>query len=164
MHAEGANFTGPQSPHSARNLQVTQASDPCRTSEHRRVKLPQASKEKEWLQFDEDIDSISEETALGDAYRCLTTMTTTSLAAMRFGLEEKKSAKKSYTKINRASKIYQLRQELKSVRRRFKVQVRRREELSQGGPGCAVAGPRLRLWFHTPQAGGGGIKPASRSR
>ncbi|KAJ8348797.1 hypothetical protein SKAU_G00273860 [Synaphobranchus kaupii] len=113
---------GPESPHSARNLQVTQAPDPRRATEHRRVKWPQANKEKEWLQFGEDGDSILEATAKGEADRRLQTMTTiiVSLAAERFGLEEKRTAKLPYTMNNRASKIHQLRQELKSLRRRFK--------------------------------------------
>ncbi|KAK0148843.1 hypothetical protein N1851_010754 [Merluccius polli] len=113
---------GPEPNHSAQNLRVTQAPNPCRLSEQRRVKWPQANKEKEWLQFDEDADTILEATAKGDADRRLQTMTTIiiSLAAERFGLEEKKAANVPYTMNNRANKIHQLRQELKSLRRRFK--------------------------------------------
>lgn len=44
-----------------------------------------------------------------------------SLATERFGLEEKGAVKHPYIKINRAVKIYQLRQGLKSLRRRFKA-------------------------------------------
>lgn len=114
---------GPDSPHSARSLQVMQPPDAHRTSEHRRVKWPQASKEKEWRQFDEDADTILEATAKGRADRRLKMMTTiiTSLAAERFGLEEKRAAKPPYTMNNRASKIHQLRQELKTLRQQFKV-------------------------------------------
>ncbi|XP_061772124.1 uncharacterized protein LOC133562186 [Nerophis ophidion] len=114
---------GPESPHSARSLQVMQPPEAHRTSEHRRVKWPQASKEKEWLQFDEDADTILETTAKGDADRRLKTMTTIiiSLAAERFGLEEKRAAKPPYIMNNRASKIHQLRQELKCLRQQFKV-------------------------------------------
>lgn len=113
---------GPESSHSARSLQVMQAPDPRRASEHRQVKWPQANKEKEWLQFDEDTDSILEAIAKGEADRRLQTMTTIiiSLAAERFGLEEKRTAKLPYTMNNRASKIHQLRQELKSLRRQYK--------------------------------------------
>ncbi|XP_067284127.1 uncharacterized protein [Pseudorasbora parva] len=113
---------GPESNHSAQNLRVTQAPKPCRTSEHRRVKWPQANKEKEWLQFDEDVDTILEAGVKGDADRRLLTMTTIiiSLAAERFGLEEKKVVNLPYTMNNRAHKIHQLRQELKSLRRKFK--------------------------------------------
>jgi len=53
---------GPESPQSARNLQMTQAPDPCRATEHRWVKWPQAYKEKEWLQFDKDANAILEAT------------------------------------------------------------------------------------------------------
>lgn len=123
---------GPESNHSAQNLQVTQAPNPCRTSEHRRVKWPQANKEKEWLQFDEDADTILEAIVKGDADRRLQTMTTIiiSLAAERFGLEEKKAVNLPYIMNNRANKIHQLRQELKSLRRRFKEA---REEERGGG-------------------------------
>ena len=43
-----------------------------------------------------------------------------SLAAERFGLEEKKAAKAPYTMNNRATKILQLKKELKSLRRQYK--------------------------------------------
>ncbi|KAL7869586.1 hypothetical protein AOLI_G00135740 [Acnodon oligacanthus] len=43
-----------------------------------------------------------------------------SLAAERFGLEEKRTGNLPYTMNNRLKKIHQLRQELKSLRRRFK--------------------------------------------
>ncbi|XP_061733213.1 uncharacterized protein LOC133536595 [Nerophis ophidion] len=114
---------GPESPHSARSLQVMQPPEAHRTSEHRRVKWPQASKEKEWLQFDEDADTILETTAKGDADRRLKTMTTIiiSLAVESFGLEEKRAAKPPYIMNNRVSKIHQLRQELKCLRQQFKV-------------------------------------------
>ncbi|KAL7833617.1 hypothetical protein AOLI_G00285770 [Acnodon oligacanthus] len=113
---------GPETNHSAQNLQVTQALNPRRTSEHRRVKWPQAYKEKEWLQFDEDADNILEAIANGDADQRLQNMTTIiiSLAAERFGLEEKRTGNLPYTMNNRSKKIHQLRQELKSLRRRFK--------------------------------------------
>ncbi|KAL7876168.1 hypothetical protein AOLI_G00111310 [Acnodon oligacanthus] len=113
---------GQETNHSAQNHQVTQALNPRRTSEHRRVKWPQAYKEKEWLQFDEDADTIVEAIAKSDADQRLQNMTTIiiSLAAERFGLEEKRTGNLPYTKNNRSKKIHQLRQELKSLRRRFK--------------------------------------------
>jgi len=43
-----------------------------------------------------------------------------SLATERFRLEEKSASKQPYTTNNRVSKIHQLRQELKSLRRQFK--------------------------------------------
>lgn len=86
---------GPEPNHSAQNLQVTQAPSPHRPPEQSRVKWPQASKEQEWRQFDEDTNSILEATAKGEVDQRLQTMTTISisLAAERFGLEEKKVTK-----------------------------------------------------------------------
>jgi len=78
---------GSESPHSAQNLQVTQAPDPHRATDHRRVKWPQASKEKRWLQFDKDANGILKAMAKGEADHHLQSMTTiiVSLAAERFG-------------------------------------------------------------------------------
>ncbi|KAJ8008617.1 hypothetical protein DPEC_G00106740 [Dallia pectoralis] len=58
----------------------------------------------------------------GDAYRRLQAMTSIiiSLAAERIGVEEKKAVNRPYIMNNRANKIHQLRQELKSLKRRFK--------------------------------------------
>ncbi|KAL3972927.1 tetraspanin-7 [Sarotherodon galilaeus] len=114
---------GPELPHSARSLQVMHAPEAHKSSEHRRVKWLQASKEKEWLQFDKDIDTILQATAKGQVEQGLTTMTTmiVSLAVERFGQEEKWTAKPLYTLNNRANKIHQLRQELKSLRQQFKA-------------------------------------------
>ncbi|KAL4001244.1 hypothetical protein ACER0C_006543 [Sarotherodon galilaeus] len=94
-----------------------------RSSEHRQVKWPQARKEKEWLQFNEDVDTILQPTAKGQVEQRLKTMTTiiVSPAVERFGQEEKRTAKPLYTLNNRANKIHQLRQELKSLRQQFKV-------------------------------------------
>ena len=107
---------------SAQDPQVTQAPAPRRISEHRRVRWPKAHKEKEWLQFDVDIDSIIEAAAKGEADRSLQTKTTIifSLAAERFGLKENKAAKAPYTMSNRAIKILQLSKELKTLRRQHK--------------------------------------------
>ena len=113
---------GLESTHNAQSLQVSQALDPRRVTEHRRVKWTQANKEKEWLQFDEDAESILEATANREADRCIQSMTAimVSLAAERFGLEEKRAVKLPYTMNNRVSKIHQLRQELKSLRQTLK--------------------------------------------
>lgn len=87
------------------------------------MKWPQASKEKEWLQFNEDVDTILQATAKGQVEQRIKTMTTmiVSLAVERFGQEEKRTAKPLYTLNNKANKIHQLRQELKSLRQQFKV-------------------------------------------
>ncbi|KAL7886939.1 hypothetical protein AOLI_G00046600 [Acnodon oligacanthus] len=99
---------GLETNHSAQKLQVTQALNPRRTSEHRRVKWPQAYKELKWLQFDEDADTILEAIAKGDADQRLQNMTTIiiSLAAERFGLEKKRTVNLPYTMNNRSKKIH----------------------------------------------------------
>ncbi|KAJ8014696.1 hypothetical protein DPEC_G00018330 [Dallia pectoralis] len=129
---------GPEANHSAQNLQVIQVPNPCRTSEQRRVKWPQANKENEWLQFDEDVDTIMEVVGKGDADRRLQGMTNIiiSLAAERFGVEEKKAVNRPYIMNNRANKIHQLRRELKSLKRRFKEA--REEEKCPLGELCAI--------------------------
>ncbi|KAL7857314.1 hypothetical protein SRHO_G00162130 [Serrasalmus rhombeus] len=58
-----------------------------------------ANKEKEWLQFDEYADTILEAIAKGNADQRFQNMTTIiiSLAAERFGLEEKRAGNLPYT-------------------------------------------------------------------
>lgn len=101
---------------------MTQAPNPHRPQEQGQVKWPQANKEQEWRQFDDDTNSFLEATTKGDVNRRLKTMTTIiiSLAAERFSLEEKKVERLPYVKSNRANKIHQLRQELKVLKRWFK--------------------------------------------
>lgn len=114
---------GPESPHSARNLHVPVAPDPGRVTEHRRVKWPPASKERQWLQFDDDVDTILESAAKGDTDGKLKTMATIiiSLAVERFGTVEKLGTKTPYMNNRRAEKISQLRQELRVLKRQYKV-------------------------------------------
>ena len=97
---------------------MTKAPAPCRISEHRQVRWPQASEEKEWLQFGIDVDSIMEATAKGEADRRLQSMTTIIVSLAAEG-EEKKAAK-TYSLSNRATKILQLRKELKSLKQQYK--------------------------------------------
>ncbi|KAJ8360173.1 hypothetical protein SKAU_G00166980 [Synaphobranchus kaupii] len=87
---------GPESPHSARNLQVPQASPQCK-SEHRRVKWPAAMKEREWRQVDEDVDGVLEATARSDADERLWSMSViiVNIAAERFGRKEKRVPRNS---------------------------------------------------------------------
>lgn len=91
---------GQESPHRAQSLQMTHAPLTRRASEHQRVRWPQAHKEMEWSQFDEDTDAILEAAAKGGAHQHLQTMTTiiVSLGAERFGLEEDKTAKRQPSK------------------------------------------------------------------
>ena len=114
---------GPESPHSARNLHVPVAPDPGRVTEHRRVKWPPASKGRQWLQFDDDVDTILESAAKGDTDGKLKTMATIiiSLAVERFGTVEKLGTKTPYMNNRRAEKISQLRQELRVLKRQYKV-------------------------------------------
>lgn len=65
---------GPESTHSAQALHAPQAPSYAKQSEHRRVLWPAANKEKEWLQFDEDLDQVLEATARGDADQKLRAM------------------------------------------------------------------------------------------
>ncbi len=57
---------GLESRHSAQTLHAPQAQTQVRHSVHCRVKWPATSKEKEWRQFDEDVDQILEAAARGD--------------------------------------------------------------------------------------------------
>ncbi len=88
----------------------------------RRIKSPQASKTTEWQKFDKDADRMLEATGKGDVEKQLHTMTTimVNMAAERFGVEEVKSAKKHYTKNQRAAKIHNIRKELKGLKKQYK--------------------------------------------
>ncbi|XP_061093280.1 uncharacterized protein LOC133125737 [Conger conger] len=76
-----------------------------------------------WKQFDDDVDQILEATAKGEADGKLQVMTTivVSIAAERFGEEEKKSSGTPYTKNQRAVKIHNIRQEVKTLKSQHKV-------------------------------------------
>lgn len=105
---------GQESPHRAQNLHAQDAQAPGIPQHQQRGKWPPASKESEWRQFDDDVDSILEATMKGGADRKLQTMATMiiSIATERFGLVEKRAATNQYSKNCRAEKISQLRQEL----------------------------------------------------
>ena len=77
-------------------------------SDRRRIKWPADSKTSLWKQFDDDVDQILEATAKGEADRKLQVMTSTivSIAAERFGEEEKKSSTTLYSMNQRAVKIH----------------------------------------------------------
>ncbi|KAJ8367333.1 hypothetical protein AAFF_G00320820 [Aldrovandia affinis] len=91
---ETQEVPGPESPHSAQNLQVLQTNPSSIKSDRRRIKWPAASMTSLWKQFDDDVDQILEAMAKGEADRRLQAMTTiiVSIAAERFGEEEKKSS------------------------------------------------------------------------
>lgn len=75
-----------------------------------------------WKQFDDDVDQILEVTVKGEADRKLQAMTTiiVSIAAERFGEEEKKSSGTTYSKNQRAVRIHNIRQEMKALKSQYK--------------------------------------------
>ena len=117
---------GPESPHSARSLHVSQTPPTDRTSELRRVKWPPASKKSEWQRFDDDIELFLDGASRGDTDRRLQTACSivVTIGIERFGTVEV-SQKKTYTMNRRATAIRSLRKELKDLTRQYK---RAREE------------------------------------
>lgn len=114
---------GPESPHSAQNLQVLQTNPSSIKSDRRWIKWPAASMTTLWKQFDDDVDHILEATAKGEADRKLQALTTiiVSIAAERFGEEEKKTVTTTYSKNQRAVKIHNIRQEMKALKSQYKA-------------------------------------------
>ncbi|XP_061589349.1 uncharacterized protein LOC133454644 [Cololabis saira] len=113
---------GQESTHSAQTLQAPQAPPYVRQSEHRRVMWPSAKKEREWLQFDEDLDQVIDATARGVADQKLRTMSAmiVSIGAERFGIKEQQPTRRLGEPNRREVKISQLRQELRLLGRQFK--------------------------------------------
>ncbi len=76
-----------------------------------------------WLQFDEDVDRILEITSKGNADQKLQTMCTLimSIGSERFGTFEERGASNPVRPNRRELKISQLRQELKSLKRQYKL-------------------------------------------
>lgn len=68
--------TGPDSPHSAWNLQVLQTNPSNIKSNGRGIKWQAANVTSLWEQFDEDVDQILEAMLRGDTDKKLRTMTT----------------------------------------------------------------------------------------
>ena len=114
---------GLESPHSAQNLQVLQTNPSSIKSDRRRIKWPAASMTSLWQQFDDDVNKILEGMAKGEADKKLQVMTTTivSIAAERFGEEEKKSSRTSYSMNQRAVRIHNIRQEMKALKSQYKA-------------------------------------------
>ncbi|KAK0151167.1 hypothetical protein N1851_007647 [Merluccius polli] len=103
---ETQEVPGPESPHSAQNLQVLQTNSSSIKSDRRRIKWPAASMNSIWQEFDDDVDQILEGMAKGEADKKLQVMTTTivNIAAERFGEVEKKSSGTAYSMNKRAYK------------------------------------------------------------
>lgn len=113
---------GPESPHSTRNLHATQIPPPSRKLEHCWVKWPVANS-NEWLKLDEDADKCLESISKGSVDQKLPIMCTIimNMGAERFGIEERRRVSNPAKPNRREAKISQLRQELKSPRRQFRM-------------------------------------------
>lgn len=113
---------GRESTHSAQTLHAPQAHPYVRHSEHRRVRWPAAIKEREWIQFDEDLDQVLEVTARGDADQKLRMMSAmiVSIGAERFGIKEQWPTRGLGEPNRREVKISQLWKELRLLGRQFK--------------------------------------------
>ncbi|XP_053183947.1 LOW QUALITY PROTEIN: uncharacterized protein LOC128367182 [Scomber japonicus] len=114
---------GPETPHRAQNLQVPKIPTPSKVVQQHRIKWPPAKQHRLWQQFDEDASRIISATAKGDVEGRLRNLTTiiTSFAVERFGVEEPKTSKSTYTKNRRAEEIHQLRKELRKLTKQFKA-------------------------------------------
>ncbi|KAL7858311.1 hypothetical protein AOLI_G00184130 [Acnodon oligacanthus] len=108
---------GPESPHRARNLHVLSTNPPSIKSDRRQIKWPAATMTSLWKKFDDDVDQILEAMAKREADRKLEAMTiiTVKIAAERFGKEEKKSSRTSYSKNQRAVKTHSIRKFTKDI-------------------------------------------------
>ncbi|XP_063050108.1 uncharacterized protein LOC134444859 [Engraulis encrasicolus] len=114
---------GQESTHSAQTLHAPQVLPRFKHSEHRRVMWPAANKEREWLQFDEDLNQVLDATARGDADQKLLSMSAMiiNIGAERFGIKKQQPTRRSGEPNRRELKISQLRQELRLLGRQFKV-------------------------------------------
>ena len=88
---ETQEVPGPESPHSAQNLQVLQSNPLSIMYDKRQFKWPAASMTSLWQKFDDDVDQILEGMAKGESDKKLQVMTTTivSMAVERFDEVEK---------------------------------------------------------------------------
>ncbi|XP_048863711.1 uncharacterized protein LOC125738598 [Brienomyrus brachyistius] len=114
---------GPETTHSAQNLQVPSTPTPSRVVQNHRIKWPQAKQHGLWQQFDDDTSRIVNSTAKGGVESRLKYLTTiiTSFGAERFGVEQAKSSKPTYINNRRADKVHHLRKELRTLAKQFKV-------------------------------------------
>lgn len=113
---------GLDSPQRAQHLRASVLQTPTRVV-RQWIKWPPATNKSVWQQSDEDLCEIVQMTAKGDADRRLLTMTTiiVSYASERFGPIETAGSRKPYNKNCRLTKIQQLHQELRSLKRQYKV-------------------------------------------
>ena len=87
-----------------------------------RIRWPPANNKKAWRDFDEDVSEIIQATSSGNIDQRLHTMSKliVGYASERFGYIEKTGGK-GYTHNRRQGKIEQLRQELRSLKKQFKI-------------------------------------------
>ena len=87
----------------------------------RMIKWPTASNKGTWQEFDTEVCSILDTTSKGDADRRIQTLTKIilSYASSKFGLVDR-CERKAHTNNRRTERIKQLRQELRSLKKRFK--------------------------------------------
>ena len=87
-----------------------------------KIKWPAMAEEKEWCEFDEDITSILENNLKGTSKRKLEVMGDMiyNLGESRFGILEKKKKQALKEPSRRQREIKRLRQELRSLRKRWK--------------------------------------------
>ncbi|XP_077380867.1 uncharacterized protein LOC144020874 [Festucalex cinctus] len=114
---------GQEATHRSQSLHVPESPNPSRVVPQQRIKWPPANRLSEWRQFDEDVCKIIQATAKGDVDSRLQAMTTiiVSFGSERFGWTEYVNTKTtSYTMNRRATKIHQLRQELRTLKKQFK--------------------------------------------
>ncbi|XP_057679566.1 uncharacterized protein LOC130908003 [Corythoichthys intestinalis] len=115
---------GQETLHRSQSLHVPESPNPSRVVPQQRIKWPPASRRSEWLQFDEDVSTIIQATAKGDVDCRLQAMSTiiVSYGSERFGRMEKGNTEATpYTMNRRATKIHQLRQELRTLKKQFKI-------------------------------------------
>lgn len=116
---------GLETTHRAQNLQVLSTPTPSRLVQNQQIKWLQAKQHRQWLQFDEDTSRIINTMAKGDIEGWLKNQTTiiTNFGAERFGVEEAKPNKPTYTNNCRADKIHQKenRKELQMLTRQLKA-------------------------------------------
>lgn len=112
---------GQESTHSAQTLHAPLAPSYVRHSQHR-VKWLAASREREWLQVDMDLDQVLEATAKGDVDQKLRKMAAMliNIGAERFGTKYHQPTRGRGERNRRELKISQLQQVLRLLRRQFK--------------------------------------------
>lgn len=110
---------GQEATYIAKTPHARQAPPYVKHFEHRCVMWPAANKEREWIQFDEDLDQILEATTRGDADQKLrmTSAVIVSIGAERFGTKEKQPTRGRGEPNRREVKIVQLQRELRLLGR-----------------------------------------------